>query len=432
MWYQKRAEGASSTLEEPDSTGRARSAVLWLAAVAVAVCIVVVLWNRAGRQRWSGEEPYKISESYYLRLALAGDVRNPAWFDAGIARSNPHFGDYAFGSAILLAGQPLPRDLSIQQMLLERRLNTAEQVRKEHLPHLAAARRLSVLAIAFAAALIVLIAGRFGGPVAGVVAAILFARHWIVAAVSLVAVHDALMTALYLLALDLWLRAVDSHSDRARPIFAVLAGLTCAAVFQTRVSGFLALCAILAAAAAAYLFTSRRDIITSAVVMTATMAVASILMNPYYWASPAEPVAALGSGSILTRIPHRLAIQVSEYADLARSHGAPFTTVRERLDFAGYALDSGGAGLGILIGLIAVPVVLRGFGRREAITPLLLWSAVVTVVLIAGMPVRSERVLAPAVSALAIVAGLGVAGVLKLLLGQRAEGSRTVAILFGE
>ncbi len=65
---------------------------------------------------WRVDEAHKVSETYALRLLLEGRWNDATWFREPVDRTNPQFGKYAFGAAVLLAGQRLPDSPSLSRL----------------------------------------------------------------------------------------------------------------------------------------------------------------------------------------------------------------------------------------------------------------------------------------------------------------------------
>jgi hypothetical protein len=389
-------------------------------ALALACVVIAYLWPGASRQPWRGDEPHKISETFFLRLLLRHDLDHPAWFGSPIARGNPQFGKVVFGLAVLAGGDSLPENLAIQEALLASgHWTTSEEMRLANQHRLQSARRVSIVSTGIAAGLIFLICAEFVGWW-GLVAAVIFLRHHIVTVQSTTAVYDALITALVVAALWLFVEAIRIRSVRTQAILAVLCGLTCAAAFQTRLSGLVSWGAIVVAGVVlSYLERSKRFLGWTAVVTVVTFA-ASVAMNPFYW-WPAKGVPA-SDESLPARVLSRLAWQLRDLANLQRGQISEIHSWSERLRFEWQSVSAGFAGKILILGILAVLWVV--VGRRTQLSHLsiavLTGCVALSGALFLWLPMSWDRYLEPAIAVLAVAAGIGFGALWSWTRRQRA------------
>ena len=384
--------------------------------------VLAYLWPRASRQPWRDDEPHKISETFFLRLLLRHDLDDRAWFGSPIARGNPQFGKIVFGLAVLAGGDSLPENLAIQDALLASgHWITPEAMRLANQHRLQSARRVSIVSTGIAAGLIFLICAEVVGWW-GLVAAVIFLRHHIVTVQSTTAVYDALITALVVAALWLFVEAVRVRSVRTQAILAVLCGVICAAACQTRLSGLVSWGAIVVAGLVlSYLEQSKRFLGWTAVVTVVTFA-ASVAMNPFYW-WPAQGVP--GSQEALpARVLSRMAWQLRDLAGLQRGQISEIHSWSERLRFEWQSVSAGFAGKILILGILAVLWV--AFRRRGQLSHLSI-AVLAGCVALSGslflwLPMRWDRYLEPAIAALAIAAGIGFGGLGSWILSSRVAG----------
>jgi 4-amino-4-deoxy-L-arabinose transferase-like glycosyltransferase len=374
-------------------------------ALALACAVIAYLWSGASRQPWRGDEPHKISETFFLRLLLRHDLDHPAWFGSPIARGNPQFGKVVFGLAVLAGGDSLPENLAIQDALLASgHWTTSEEMRLANQHRLQSARRVSIVSTGIAAALIFLICAEVVGWW-GLIAAVIFLRHHIVTVQSTTAVYDALITALVVAALWLFVEAVRARSGRTQAFLAVLCGLTCAAAFQTRLSGLVSWGAIVVAGVVlSCLARSKRFLGWTAIVTVVTFA-ASVAMNPFYWwPAPGVP----GSNEALpARVLSRIAWQLRDLAGLQRGQISEIHSWSERLRFEWQSVSAGFAGKILILGVLAVlVVVIRRRMPSHLSIAVLAGCVALSGALFLWLPMSWDRYLEPAIAGLSIAAGI--------------------------
>ncbi|HEY0370989.1 MAG TPA: hypothetical protein VGD79_03265 [Thermoanaerobaculia bacterium] len=354
-------------------------------AIGAAVIAWFMLLPRTRGDIFRVDEVHKISESYALRLVLEG-----RWdeFATSIDRSNGPFGKYAFGLAVLAAGEELPKEPLLAR--LPRKALTepfvAYELAHPYLPLLTACRHLSLLATALAIGLVTFVAARTHSATAALIAFGWGAMHWLTPTFGGDAIYDPLLACLVFATLPLVL------SRR----FAPLAGVVCAMAFQTRLTGGIALAACLAV-----LLLDKRW--KAAILVAVTFACAVFAMNPYYWPNPI--------GRFMHEISELRTTLAAVKADGVRlplwaaetSARAPIAwTAFAKLRFTWIAL-----GGGILLGAIAG----CWFARKER--SVLAWCAVVIIGILIWLPLPWARYFLVVLPPLALLAGIGYAGVVR-------------------
>ena len=363
-------------------------------AAAIMALVVAVFWPATTRGRWHGDEPHKISETYFLRLILRRDFRNPAWTADIVSRSNPQIGKIIFGLAILAGGDSLPDDLSIQNELFTSNFQTSEATRLANLGRLRSTRRVSVMATAIAAAALFLLVSRLSGQIGGVIASLLFCRHFVVSAQATTAVFDAMMTCTTILTICAAVATLRA-SGRRRIALAVLTGILAAMTFQMRLSGLVAFGAagVILIAGVSSRAVLRRAAIDIAIV-TATLIATSVASNPYYWPNP----------------PGRFVTQLHDLGVLLTGHPAEIHSWNERAHFEERTLAAGVAGKALLGGAVAMLVLVvarwKRVDRAERAVVVACWS--LAMVVIVWLPVQWARYLEPVFAAFAICSGLAI------------------------
>ena len=157
------------------------------------------------------DEAHKIGESYFGHLFLGRlDVSNPLWTTDFYARTNPTVPKYVFWAGLTLSGHVVT-DLKLQEEF-ERNWRRGDVLREE-VPDgaLRATRTVSALFGALAAACLFYAAQRLGGPIAGLVAVVLFLGHPDVAYHGRVGLPDSMLWFFMILALPVSWRAVAAY-----------------------------------------------------------------------------------------------------------------------------------------------------------------------------------------------------------------------------
>lgn len=353
-----------------------------------------MLLPRTRGAAWRVDEAHKVSETYALRLALEGRWNDPAWSANIVDRTNPPVGKYAFGLAALLAGEELPKVPSLSRLagpdgVMEPYV--AAEHAAPYLPLLAPARRASALAMALTVGLVTFAAARMRGVLAAALACALCAGHWLTWDFGADAIFDPLLT---LLVFATCVECGDGESPLPHSAW-ILLGATCALAFQTRLNGGIAL-----AASLAVLLVRKRWL--AAVIVTSTFVIAAIAINPYYWADPftrfPEQI------SDLRTILHGLTrdgVRLPLWAAESSSRTPVAWTALQKLRFAWITLG---------------PVLLGGaiagcwFARRRR--DVLVWCGAVLLGTLAWLPLPWARYLLVVLPPLALLAGIGYAGVL--------------------
>lgn len=413
-------------------------------ATALALATVVAILAFATllpRTRASGvfrvDEAHKVSETVALRLVLERRWNDPLWFRNIVDRTNPPFAKYAFGLGVLASGGTLPDAPSLSRLadvnaVMPMYAGAADA--QPYVPLLEPCRRAALLACALAAAAVAWVTARMHGALGACIAAAFFARHWMITEFGTSALFDPiLLCAITLTAIPVVMLA------RPRPDFvvAVIGGFLCAAAFQTRLNGGIALVALLAGLfVPAFTFRSRRHAIAAAIV-SVVFAIASVAMNPYYWAAaPADASVPerIRDAKQLTRIPVRFAQQVHDLRTIldgvtrdgirlplwaASSPARPPVawTLPARLRFVFIAvMDDALDCLLFLLAALGVSDVIRE--RKVGPLAILAWGTVILLVTVVWLPLPWARYLMPLLAPLAIAAGGGSAALLRRVVAR--------------
>jgi hypothetical protein len=356
------------------------------------------------------DEAHKVSETYALRLVLEGRWNDPAWSANIVDRTNPPVGKYVFGVAALIAGEELPKMPSLSRLAgpdgVMKPYVAAEHA-GPYLPLLAPVRRASALAMALTAGLVTFVAARFAGVLAAAIACAWCTGHWLTWDFGADAIFDPLLT-LLVFAPAIWsaeaspplsysvASAREHANSKAEAIASALQiGLVCALAFQTRLNGGIALAASLAA-----LLVRKR--LRAAIIVAITFVVAAIAINPYYWADVHRfPEQISDLRTILhglTRDGVRLPLWAADSPDRP-----PITwTLLAKLRFAWITF-----GPALLGGAVAG----CWFARRRR--DLLVWCGIVIGGTLLWLPLPWARYLLVVLPPLALLAGIGYAGVLR-------------------
>lgn len=417
----------------------ARTAV----AVAVAAALAMFAALLAGgehRGGWRVDEAYKLSETYAFHHLLRGDVHHPDWFRTRIDRTNPPFGKYVFGLAVLLAGKPLPEAPS---------LTDAESPRPEamplfsnaesapFLPLLMPARSVSMLATALIAGLVAYLAARIGGVLAAVLAIVSFAPHWITEAFGATAIFDPLLTFLVMATAPLLLRLWQA-SGRA-VLLAAVVGVLAAMAFQTRLNGAIAFAGAAAVLGAGVVLHRRKALLLPGLVMALAFLAAAVIVNPYYWASappdPAIPAEVRAPRPLPSRVMARFERQLHDLeeilalfrtggvrmplwaAETAARTRSPWTAAaKTRYLVRALAPDAGGVLL--LLGALVAACIAVATREKSALF-LLVWCGTIVVGTCVWLPLPWTRYLFVIVPPLALMAGVGWAWLVGWIIARR-------------
>jgi hypothetical protein len=335
------------------------------------------------------DEAHKISEAYALRLLLE---RRWNEFESLVDRSNGPFGKYAFGLAVLAAGEELPEMPLLAR--LPRQALTEPFVAYEHahpyLPLLTPCRHVSLLATALAIGLVAFTAARLHSVLAAVLAGVWGAAHWLAETFGGDAIFDPLLAFLIFATLPLVL------FPRRVLLLAPVAGAVCAMAFQTRLNGGIAL-----AAALAVLLLQRNW--KAALIVVLAFAAATIAMNPYYWPNPVGRFAGEISELRTTLDAVRPGgVRLPLWAAESPARTPVAWTAFQKLRFTWIALG------GVLLVSAAA-----GCWFARAHRGLLVWCGVAILGTLVWLPLPWARYFLVVLPPLALLAGIGYAGVLR-------------------
>lgn len=419
-----------------------RSALL--AALAAALLVFHAFYSRgAHRIGWQIDEAYKLSETYALHHLLRGELHHPDWFRTRIDRTNPPFGKYMFGMAILIAGQPLPEQSTLTRAdspLSETAPNFSDAESAPFLPLRGAARMLSMLATALCAGVLAYLASRVHGLLAAIIGVWLFAMHWVPYVFGANAIFDPLLTALTMLTAPLLLHVwrKPEHGLALAPLLGILSAMA----FQTRLNGAIAIVGCIVVLIVAAVLQRRRIHLLAALLTSITFAIAAIAINPYYWSAapedPAIPAEVRAPRSLVPRLISRVELQVRELSsilDLFRTGGvrlplwAAETKARARTPwniatksrYLARAIAGDGYGFALAIGALAGAIYALVSRRREALFALV-WCGAIIGGTCVWLPIPWSRYLFVIVPPLALLGGIGLAAV----IGKAGEGRRVM------
>ncbi|HEU4889376.1 MAG TPA: hypothetical protein VFV49_15935 [Thermoanaerobaculia bacterium] len=379
--------------------------------------IAGVLVTGSWRGDFRVDEAFKISETPFLGLWLRGDVRNPAWFANIVDRINPPTGKYAFGAAILLTRQALPplptlavRDPDIPAL-------HSRALSAPYRPMLHAVRFASTLSIALTAALLTAILARYHGWVSAVSALAFFALNDVTRTFWATGVFDPLLTLFFMVSVALMTVLAAGPSARRAAIIGFAIGIVTALAFQTRLNGLFAF-----VIAVPFLWMTLRRTIRTAILATAlatgAFVATTLILNPYYWSTPAIPLAPFSGHAGPMRPVDRL---VQQHQDL-RSIAIPWQykrsearTLAEKMRFL-FEMTLGELPgrlmvFGAATGVVLLPVRWRSV--TPALRTALLMSLAVLITIVATLPMPWMRYLLVGVPPLALLAGFATAEVLR-------------------
>lgn len=417
----RRAEAIGFAAVQP--LGRRAAFLLGLLAFAV------LLTTAAASGRWRGDfridEAHKISETAFLRLWLRGDVSNDAWFANVVDRTNPPAGKYLFGAAILLSGQALP---PLPTLAAFSPNGFVPAYHPEHLsaplrPLLGATRAASSVATALTAALLTALLARRHSAAAATIGLILFATNFLTRAFWSTAVFDPLFSLFFMLLVAL-ATSLDNSQSRLRIIGVSTAiGVAAAITFQIRLNGLFGVAIAVLFAALAVRRSARTLAYAAATAMASSLA-ATLLLNPYYWSTPASPIMPFAAQTGMTRPIERLLEQKRDLETLAGPiRLAQPLTFGKRLRFLSEVVFGDLAGL--LLAMAAATGVLMLAFRWRAFAPelrrALLMSIAVVIMMVVTLPLPWPRYLLVVVPPLAFLAAVGVAEAGRSLQANRAR-----------
>lgn len=390
------------------------------ALLSVLACLAFLVGFGTSPRVSSGEfridEVHKISESSFWRLAAAGDFGSPLWYGDPVDRTNPPIGKLLFGLSISLHGLVPPADPSLGR---PGGLHPSERTPPAYRSLLVPVRRVSVLATALTAGLLAWCALRSSGPWAALLALAFWGGHHLTRTFATTAVFDPLLAAAVLAALPpLVALGSGRRSGRAVAGLSAAAGAASALAFDIRASGAIALAATVSVLA---LFTLRetrsRDAgppgrrLAAAATRTLVPALlafglVAVALNPFYWGVPAGGSG--GAGALPLRVVRRLGMQLEDFRYLLSSiRDGLLVGAGEKIGFAAEILCADLLALAMLLGAaVALYLAARGELAKELL-PVLAWSAVVVLGIVAWLPLAWPRYLLPTLPPLALAGGIG-------------------------
>lgn len=351
-------------------------------------------------ESWRVDEGQRIAEGYFLRLLGERAFDHPDWFLVVTDSSHPQMSKYFFGLALRVQGIEPPRDLALPRYYESGGLKATGWQPPPHLiaeygPMLRPARRAALLCNVISWMAITWLLLRWCGGGAALIAAAMFAGHYLWVTFLMHARSDALQTCAFTLTL-LPLAAIwRGARGRSALAMAVLVGVFTAVCFQTRLNGLLALGgAGIVMIALAFRQRDRRPLVLL-LVATITCATVALISNPYYWAEP-RPVPGLASAYLQheplpLRVVSRLRTQVTDLRSLLQDHAyAALPSPSERLRFVSGVLFSGSAGLLLLGGVAAASILLFVRTQRPTLLFPALWGIPVIGVFTLWLPLSWE------------------------------------------
>jgi hypothetical protein len=394
------------------------------AALAGALAFLAVSAGLVLGETWRGpfriDEAHKISETAFLRLWLEGDLRSSAWFANVIDRTNPPAGKYAFGLAILLSGQELPPlpTLAVHSPDGDIPRLHPDALSAPYRQYLMPVRAASAISVALTAALLAATLTRYDGWLAALVACGLFFLHPVTTAYATTAVFDPLFALFFMACIPLVAFAAGSGTARRVAMAAALVGIVSALAFQTRLNGILA-GAIAMGFLGAASGPNKRRVLAALAIALGSFAATTLAVNPFYWSTPERTSARFSTPAGLTRPMVRLAQQKEDLERLAaplRQRRPETHSLSGRTRYATARLRSGAAGVSLLLGAAAAVTLLarRWRTRTRAIQVAVAMSLVVAMTMILTLPMPWQRYLFVVIPPLALLAGFGTAGMVRL------------------
>ena len=379
--------------------------------------IAGVLVSGSWRGDFRVDEAFKISETPFLRLWIRGDFGNPAWFANIIDRTNPPAGKYVFGVSILATGQALPplptlavRDPSVPPL-------HPPALSAQYRPMLHAVRFVSAISIALTAALLATLLARYHGWIAAASAFAFFALNDITRTFSATGVLDPLFSLFFMTSIALMTALAAAPSARRVIIAGIAIGIAAALAFQTRLNG---LFAFIIAVPFLWMTLHRmlRNAIVATVVATGAFVATTLILNPYYWSTPAIPLEPFSSHHGPMRPIERLIQQQRDIMSIATPWQEARTEARTAVEKVLYLLEMMLTDLaGLLMMFAALTGIIVLATRWRSVThPLriaLLMSLAVVVTMVVSLPMPWLRYLLVDVAPLALLAGFGTAEVMR-------------------
>jgi hypothetical protein len=385
----------------------------WAAGAIGALAFVAITAGVLARGSWRGDfrvdEACKISETAFLRLWIRGDFGNAAWFANIYDRSNPPTGKYVFGMAILLTGQTLPplptllvRDPTIPPI-------HPPELSAPYRPMLHAVRFASTVSIALTAAILTMLLGRYHGWVSAAFALAFFALSDVTRTFGATGVFDPLFALFFTASIALMTALAARPSARRVGVAGISIGVVTALAFQTRLNGLFAFLI-----AMPFLWITLRRNIRQALLATAlatgVFAATTMILNPYYWSTPATRIEPFSSQNGILRPVERLVRQKQDLMAIAaplQEMGTESRNVVEKVQYLLEMMLSDLPGLLIVFSAFTGTIIL-GVRWRSLTPPLrvaLLMSLAVVVTMVATLPLPWLRYLLVTVPPLALVGG---------------------------
>ena len=356
---------------------------------------------------WRIDEGQRIAESYFWRLFASGDISNPDWFRTIADRSHPPMNKYFFGAAISLFGQSVPRNLELARAY-DAGVDAATMPARfapDYLP-LRRPARIAVFIINCVMAIVLFaILLRAYGIAAAVLSQVILLRHFLFALLLFHARSDVLQAfAVFMTVVPLF-TYTHVRQRWLQWTLVALAGVCAAVAFQTRLNGGVA--AVMSAAFLLAYQPRSRQTVAALAVLGVSFAVASLAINPFYWATRAGVVGA----PLPFRIVERLLMQVDDLQALLRGVQPVWhlTTPIARTSFAASILFSGKAGILLLAGLAAAAIALAMKKTAPAERATVCWAFAGAIVTALWIPLRWEPYLLIVLPPLVLAASIGFA-----------------------
>lgn len=375
---------------------------------------------------WRGpvrvDEVHKVSETVFLRLAIAARWSDEEWFCSRVERSNPPAGKYMLGLAILASGHSLPVTPSLSSAL------SADgwvppvfdaQITEPWLPLIAALRRFSGLLTAATGAMVATVVFSRLGLFAAGVSWIAFVSSWLSGVYGTAATFEPVLTFFMVAAL--------LFASLNRSWTPAVAGVCSGLALATRLSGAVALIgALVLLLARKGLSWRTRAKLTGTVGGLALLT--AVVIDPFLWARlPASDCVpdTLRQTEItairpLTRMKHRMD-DLTALSSMLRSRGIDLS-LAERPPFVIEQVGGDPAGLILLtlstLGLLLLPYAMRGRALAFA-------AASILVIYVVWLPFPWPRYIFPIVPSMAILAAWGIVAAVDALRSRRAGVSST-------
>lgn len=394
------------------------------AALAVGVFVLVIAGSwflaRPGRPGFQIDEAHKLSESAFLSLWLRGDVRNPAWFEHIIDRTNPPVGKYLIGSAVLAAGAAVPALPTLSALAPEGGIPAI------HPPHLTRrfelllvpARRAPAVAVAITAALLAFVLARIDGLLAAASAVAFFCSCHLTLDLSRWIVVDSFLAMFVAAAVVGLVVLVQARTTGGTIASAAVVGLASALAFQTRLNGLLALATILPIMLVA--LRTRRKVAAASVAACLTLFIVTVMaVNPYYWSAPATRIDPFSQHRFPLRPAERVVTQARDLRTLAtrlQEGRIEARTIPEKIgySFATVMLDHASVLMTVLAAVAVIRFGISGRSRRRDARYALAVAFAIAMVMAISLPMPWPRYVFVIVPSLAMLAGLAVGDLVRL------------------